>query len=296
MRRTAIVIIIALGTLFAVAALAPPARAQLLPSCERTLYELDEGGVTNGDDTFLLNTDSRGNPMTPVLVVPADKYDEAKHGKVTGLTTNRDCGLEDFVRLFINLAQWGFGILAFLALLLFLWGGFRLLTSGGNAERVEGGKKVIAGSLTGLVVVLGAWVFVGFWVALLTGTSAGTIFAGTGFSRSWFGEGSCRTSQEFRQHNCRISEAGLYRGCSDQPGTRTGDVQAAQTKLTFYGCDPGPVDGCFGERTEQAVGRFQAANGLLGLPDPPPDIPASERGVIKSTTWQLLVAAGLPCP
>ena len=46
------------------------------------------------------------------------------------------------------------------------------------------------------------------------------------------------------------------------PGDRGPAVVELQRRLSTAGCDPGPADGVFGERTEAAVRAFQAARGL----------------------------------
>jgi peptidoglycan hydrolase-like protein with peptidoglycan-binding domain len=57
----------------------------------------------------------------------------------------------------------------------------------------------------------------------------------------------------------------------------TGDaVRLAQQLLTDYGYDPGPVDGAFGPKTEQAVKEFQAA--FLLTVD----------GIVGPKTWAML--------
>jgi peptidoglycan hydrolase-like protein with peptidoglycan-binding domain len=52
-----------------------------------------------------------------------------------------------------------------------------------------------------------------------------------------------------------------------QPTLRKGSngpaVADLQSRLAAAGCDPGPLDGRFGPRTEAAVRRFQSANGLV---------------------------------
>jgi peptidoglycan hydrolase-like protein with peptidoglycan-binding domain len=58
------------------------------------------------------------------------------------------------------------------------------------------------------------------------------------------------------------SSAALYPGAG-YPGHGSGAVRALQRRLTRAGYAPGPIDGRYGPRTEQAVMRFQAAHGLL---------------------------------
>ena len=50
-----------------------------------------------------------------------------------------------------------------------IWGGFLLVTSGGNPDRVEQGKKAIYAAVVGLIIVICAYVIVYFAVTILGG-------------------------------------------------------------------------------------------------------------------------------
>jgi len=73
-----------------------------------------------------------------------------------------DCTLEDFLLLFINLSKIILGIVGALALVYFIVGGFMFLTSGGSQSRVKKGKDILIGTLTGLIIVMTAWLIVYF--------------------------------------------------------------------------------------------------------------------------------------
>lgn len=49
------------------------------------------------------------------------------------------------------------GLSGSVALLMFMYGGVMWLTSGGNAERVERGKKIFTWATIGLVIIFGAY-------------------------------------------------------------------------------------------------------------------------------------------
>lgn len=51
--------------------------------------------------------------------------------------------------------EWALGIIAVLT---FFYAGFKYITAGGDAEKAESAKKIMIGSLIGLVIVLGAYV------------------------------------------------------------------------------------------------------------------------------------------
>lgn len=84
-----------------------------------------------------------------------------------------DCALEDdlkpecrdvsiFVILAINIANYMFSIIGALALLVFVYGGFRLILSQGNAEQVEAGKGAMVAAVTGLAVAFGGYLLIQF--------------------------------------------------------------------------------------------------------------------------------------
>ena len=72
------------------------------------------------------------------------------------------------------------GIVGSIALLFFLWGGFLWMTSGGNAERVELGKRTIMWATLGLAVIFLAYAMIKTVLCLLTGSCGGFTSSGTG--------------------------------------------------------------------------------------------------------------------
>ncbi|WP_100444721.1 caspase family protein [Glycomyces xiaoerkulensis] len=63
-------------------------------------------------------------------------------------------------------------------------------------------------------------------------------------------------------------------------GSRGEDVRHVQQLLQMTGHDPGPVDGVFGRRTDQAVRDFQGAAGLV------------QDGVVGPRSWEALTKSG----
>lgn len=260
-------------------------QAQILPFCEKTVYIISPGKASE-PGTFVLP----GPPLKPedwhpthpgAVVVFPDQYDKNKHGEVVGLTTNTQCGFNDFLRLFINIANWAMGVLAALATLLFLWGGFNLLISGGRAEKVQEGKRILTGTIIGILVIFTAWIVVGFWVAVTTGDPDGTLFARyPDFLRPWHGGQErtqrCRRSPEYPP-GCDRND--LHRGCGDGRNAQAGPITQAQQLLDQWRCNPGPADGCFGPQTEAAVTLFQEVNGIEEAP------PLPLVGHIGPATW-----------
>ena len=88
-----------------------------------------------------------------------------------------NCGLNDIVNIFINAADYLFGVLGALALLFFIYGGLVWLTSGGSAGQIDKGKKILIGAVIGMALALGAWLIIKFLITAL-GVTQGTV---TGF-------------------------------------------------------------------------------------------------------------------
>jgi len=72
----------------------------------------------------------------------------------------RDAGV--FVEMGINAASYLFSIIGALALLMFVYGGFTLVLSKGNPEKVKKGGEIIFTAILGLIIVFGAYVLVKF--------------------------------------------------------------------------------------------------------------------------------------
>src|SRR3989339_56701 len=72
----------------------------------------------------------------------------------------RDFGI--FVLLGINIANYLFGIIGALALLMFIYGGILFIISEGNPERVKKGTDAMLAAIIGIIVVFSAYLLVGF--------------------------------------------------------------------------------------------------------------------------------------
>jgi hypothetical protein len=67
-----------------------------------------------------------------------------------------------FVTLAIAVGKYIFSIIGALALLFFIYGGFTLILSQGNSEKVKKGMGIMAAAFIGLVIVFGAYFLVQF--------------------------------------------------------------------------------------------------------------------------------------
>jgi len=76
-----------------------------------------------------------------------------------------ECGdytVNDFVKVGLNIANWIFGIVGSLTLLMFVYGGFMFLISAGSSDKVSQAKKIITAAIVGLVIVFASYVIVKF--------------------------------------------------------------------------------------------------------------------------------------
>jgi hypothetical protein len=81
------------------------------------------------------------------------------------------CSLCDILQTVINFGKFLLGIVGSLALLMFVYGGFKWLTSGGESKEIEEGKKILVNSVIGIGITFFAWVVVTFVVTALTAST-----------------------------------------------------------------------------------------------------------------------------
>lgn len=92
------------------------------------------------------------------------------------------CALEDklsdeckdisiFVILAIRVADYMFSIIGALALLVFIYGGFRLILSQGSAENIDAGKNAMLAAVTGLAVAFGGYLLIQFVAGMIGATT-----------------------------------------------------------------------------------------------------------------------------
>lgn len=77
------------------------------------------------------------------------------------------CDLEDVLQVAVNVSVLIMAVSGSILLLLFMYGGFMWLTSGGNPERVRAGKKTIVGAVIGIVIIFGAYTAVTVLISVL---------------------------------------------------------------------------------------------------------------------------------
>ncbi len=73
---------------------------------------------------------------------------------------DKPCDIPAFIRFLKNLINWGVGITIPLATGFIVYGAFVIMTAGGNAGKVDDGKKVILAAVIGVAIALGSYLIV----------------------------------------------------------------------------------------------------------------------------------------
>lgn len=84
-----------------------------------------------------------------------------------------DCALSDeltsecrdvsiFLILAINISRYVFSIIGGLSLLMFVYGGFTMIISQGNSEKIQQGKNIMVAVFIGLLIAFGGYILVSF--------------------------------------------------------------------------------------------------------------------------------------
>ncbi len=73
------------------------------------------------------------------------------------LTLSNPLNTSDPTKLIANVIKVFLGVVGAIALIFFIWGGFQMLTSGGNSERVSKGRDTLMWAALGLIIVFGSY-------------------------------------------------------------------------------------------------------------------------------------------
>jgi len=95
-----------------------------------------------------------------------------------------DCSLNDILRIVVSVSKLILRLVGVLALIFFIVGGIIWITSAGNPEQVKKGKKILVGTLIGLLIVFFAWQVVNL---IVCGLSRGAIAESCQiFGQKWY--------------------------------------------------------------------------------------------------------------
>lgn len=85
-----------------------------------------------------------------------------------GCTAYGNCTVCDFIKVFTNVARMILGAAGAFALFFFILGGFMMVISQGNKDKVQKGKDILKSTLIGILIVLGAWQIIRVTLMVLT--------------------------------------------------------------------------------------------------------------------------------
>lgn len=109
----------------------------------------------------------RLNPLPPSLEPPSQAPSTQPKQLIniecdpTLTPSNGGCGISAFVGLIKGIIDYLLTIIVpSVAILMFVWAGFVIMTAGGSTTRFEKGKKIIIAALVGVVIALGVWLII----------------------------------------------------------------------------------------------------------------------------------------
>ena len=86
---------------------------------------------------------------------------------------------DSFVNVVKGAINWVLGILALIALVILLWGGFQMVTAAGDEERYKKGFTILKQAAIGLILIGIAWFIISIIFRLVNVTTQGVTPAGT---------------------------------------------------------------------------------------------------------------------
>ncbi|MEK7538199.1 MAG: hypothetical protein AAB619_04485 [Patescibacteria group bacterium] len=97
-----------------------------------------------------------------MMALPVASYAAATSFSVESIGGSIGLGNADLKQTVINILNLALGLLALVAVVMIIVGGFTWLTASGNEEKVDKAKKIISAAVIGLIIVLLAWAVVIF--------------------------------------------------------------------------------------------------------------------------------------
>lgn len=76
---------------------------------------------------------------------------------ISDIGASLDLGDSSPEEIVVSVINWILGILALIAVVLVIYGGFLWMTASGNPDRVDKAKKILIAAVIGLVIILAAW-------------------------------------------------------------------------------------------------------------------------------------------
>lgn len=162
----------------------PPTTTSKQPNCAAKLdeatadckNELSSGAVNacktvceKGQDGCVYNTGTNSCEYNPDLSFFTSQYNAAGYeGPLPQCAIDGTCrNINDLLMLLLKVGEYIFGIVGSLALVMFVAGGYMMIFSMGNSERVQKGRGILVAAVVGLVIVFSAYLIVNFFLDTL---------------------------------------------------------------------------------------------------------------------------------
>lgn len=97
---------------------------------------------------------------------------DSKDVNLTG-TNEKECGFTDLINQVQRVIELLLYLATVLAIISFIYAGFKLLFSGGNEEAMKQAKSIFSHVIIGLIMAYGAWIIVNFLISSLGGVNPG---------------------------------------------------------------------------------------------------------------------------
>ncbi len=97
-----------------------------------------------------------------MMALPFASHAQPTSFSIESIGSSIGLGNADLKQTVINILNLALGLLALIAVVMIIIGGFTWLTAGGNEEKVDKAKKIISAAVIGLIIVLLAWAVVIF--------------------------------------------------------------------------------------------------------------------------------------
>ena len=86
---------------------------------------------------------------------------------------SNDMQNDSLIKVIKTAINWVLGILSLIALALCLWGGFQMMTSGGDSKKYEAGLNLLKWAAIGLAVIATSWLIVSLVFYVINGAMKG---------------------------------------------------------------------------------------------------------------------------
>lgn len=111
-----------------------------------------------------------------ILVAVLSLFPRIAAAQGDGVALTNPLGTSDVRVIIGRVIQAALGLSGSIALLMIIYGGFLWLTSGGNTEKIEQGKKILIWAVLGLVVLFSAYTITN---AIIQGITTGNTSGGS---------------------------------------------------------------------------------------------------------------------